>query len=308
MPRPLRELLEPHDLRVSSRANERKTFISCPVDIARLSGKIALVTGASQGAGRGIAIELGVEGATVYVTGRSTKKNPSVTEFPHAVTDTADEVNAAGGHGIAVVCDHTVDDQVRALFDQIGSEVGHLDVLVANAWGGYMPYAEHNEWFSQSFAEQSMERWDGMFTAGRRSHFSSCLYAMPLLEESGYGLAVLTTFTRGRRYLGNAFYDVAKNAVCRLVSALAEEKKDSDLAFVGVSPGWMAVERMTGLSEKQQQEMESVAYIGRAVSALACDPSVSRRSGQTLAVGDLARIYGFTDIDGRQPAPYTIEP
>jgi NAD(P)-dependent dehydrogenase (short-subunit alcohol dehydrogenase family) len=131
---------------------------------------------------------------------------------------------------------------------------------------------------------------------------------MPLLEESGYGLAVLTTFTRERRYLGKAFYDVAKNAVCRLVSALAEEKKDSDLAFVGVSPGWMAVKRMTGLSEKQQQEMESVAYIGRAVSALACDPSVSRRSGQTLAVGDLARIYGFTDIDGRQPTPYTIEP
>src|ERR1700691_3021068 len=105
--------------------------------------------------------------------------------------------------------------------------------------GGYMPYAEHNEWFSQSFSEQSMDRWDGMFTAGLRSHFSTCLYGLPLLQESGDGLAVLTTFTRGRHYLGNAFYDVAKNAVCRLVSALADETKDSDLAIVGVSPGWM---------------------------------------------------------------------
>jgi len=100
---------------------------------------------------------------------------------------------------------------------------------------------------------------------------------------------------------------VAKNAVCRLVTALAEEAKDTGLAVVGVSPGWMAVERMTGLTERQQAEMESVSYIGRAVAALASDPAVSRRSGQTLAVGDLARIYGFTDIDGRQPTPYVIE-
>jgi NAD(P)-dependent dehydrogenase (short-subunit alcohol dehydrogenase family) len=103
-------------------------------------------------------------------------------------------------------------------------------------------------------------------------------------------------------------YDVSKNAVCRLVTALAEETKETDLAFVGLSPGWMAVERMTGLSARQEAEMESVAYIGRAVVALACDPAVSRRSGQTLAVGDLARIYGFTDLDGRQPTPYVIEP
>jgi NAD(P)-dependent dehydrogenase (short-subunit alcohol dehydrogenase family) len=230
-----------------------------------------------------------------------------VAEFPHAVEDTADEVSAAGGRGIAVPCDHTDDDQVSAVFSRIRAEHGRLDVLVANAWGGYLPYAEHNEWFARPFAEQSMERWDGMFTAGLRSHLATCLFGMPLLQESGYGLAVLTTFTRGRRYLGNVFYDVAKNAVCRLVTAIAEETKDSDLAVVGVSPGWMAVERMTGLTERQRAEMESVSYIGRAVAALASDPAVSRRSGQTLAVGDLARIYGFTDIDGRQPTPYVIE-
>jgi NAD(P)-dependent dehydrogenase (short-subunit alcohol dehydrogenase family) len=273
-----------------------------------LDGKIAVVTGASRGAGRGIAKVLGSEGATVYVTGRSTRRQAAVPEFPHAVEDTAEEVSDAGGHGIAVACDHTDDDQVRDLFIRVRDEQGHLDVLVANAWGGYLPYPEHNEWWSKPFWEQSMDRWDGMFTAGLRSHLATCLFGIPLLQEAGYGLAVLTTFTRGSRYLGNVFYDVAKNAVCRLVTALAEETKDTDLAVVGVSPGWMAVERMTGLTDRQQAEMESVSYIGRAVAALAGDPGVARRSGQTLAVGDLARIYGFTDIDGRQPTPYVIEP
>ena len=279
-----------------------------PVSMGQLEGKIALVTGASRGAGRGIAVVLGTEGAIVYVTGRSSHGRPTVAEFPHAVEDTAEEVTAAGGQGVAVVCDHTDDGQVRSLFERIRAEHGHLDVLVANAWGGYMPYAEHNEWFSQPFSEQSMDRWDGMFTAGLRSHLSTCLFGLPLLREAGHGLAALTTFSRGSRYLGNVFYDVAKNGVRRLVTALAEETKDTDLAIVGVSPGWMAVERMTGLSERQQAEMESVTYIGRAVAARAGDPAVSRRSGQTLAVGDLARIYGFTDIDGRQPTPYVIEP
>jgi NAD(P)-dependent dehydrogenase (short-subunit alcohol dehydrogenase family) len=205
-----------------------------------------------------------------------------------------------------VVCDHTIDAQVKALFERIAPDHGHLDLLVANAWGGYMPYAEHNDWFAQPFSEQSMERWDGMFTAGLRSHLSACLFGMPLLQAADYGLAVLTTFTRGRRYLGNVFDDVSKNAVCRLVAALAEETKETGLAVVGVSPGWMAVERMTGLSARQEAETESTAYIGRAVVALASDPSVSRRSGQTVAVGDLARIYGFTDSDGRRPTPYII--
>jgi NAD(P)-dependent dehydrogenase (short-subunit alcohol dehydrogenase family) len=286
--------------------NGARTLRSLVV-VSRLSGKIALVTGASRGAGRGIATVLGSEGAIVYVTGRTSRGHPAVADFPHSVEETAEEVTAAGGRGVAVVCDHTDDTQVRALFQQIRSEQGHLDVLVANAWGGYMPYAEHNEWFNKPFWEQSMDRWDGMFAAGLRSHFSSCLFGLPLLREAGYGLAVLTTFTRGRSYLGNAFYDVAKNAVCRLVTALAEETRNTDLAIVGVSPGWMAVERMTGLSDRQVAEMESVNYIGRAIASLACDPAVSRRSGQTLAVGDLARIYGFTDIDGHQPTPYIIE-
>jgi len=272
-----------------------------------LEDRIALVTGASRGAGRGIARVLGQEGMTVYVTARSTPGAPTVEEYPHAIEETAEEISAAGGRGVAVPCDHTDDVQVRGLFERIRNEQGRLDVLVANAWGGYMPYPEHGGWFSTPFWEQSMDRWEGMFTAGLRSHMATCLFGLPLLREAGYGLAVLTTFTRGRRYLGNVFYDVAKNAVCRLVSALAEDLRESDIAVIGLSPGWMAVERMTGLSERQHAETESPEYIGRAVAALARDPAVARRSGQTLSVGDLARIYGFTDVDGRQPTPYVIE-
>ncbi|HUY09049.1 MAG TPA: SDR family NAD(P)-dependent oxidoreductase [Candidatus Dormibacteraeota bacterium] len=273
-----------------------------------LTGKIALVTGASRGLGRGVATVLGGAGATVYVTARSGRDRPAVAEFPHSVDETAEEVSAAGGRGIAVVCDHTQDEQVQDLFAQIRTEHGRLDVLVGNAWGGYMPYAEHMDWFTKPFWEQSMDRWEGMFTAGLRSHLATCLYGLPLMRETGRGLLVLTTFTRGNRYLGNVFYDLAKNAVPRFITLLADELDESQLAVVGLSPGWVAVERMTGLDASQQAEMESPSYTGRAVLALALDPAVGRRSGQTLAVGELARSYGFTDLDGRQPTPYTIEP
>jgi NAD(P)-dependent dehydrogenase (short-subunit alcohol dehydrogenase family) len=126
--------------------------------------------------------------------------------------------------------------------------------------------------------------------------------------QRGEGLIVLTTFSRGRRYLGNLFYDIAKNAVCRMAQGLAEELQETEVAVVALSPGWVRAERMTGLSQSQLGQTESVEYIGRAVAALATDPAVVRRSGQSLAVGDLARGYGFTDIDGRQPTAYWMEP
>jgi NAD(P)-dependent dehydrogenase (short-subunit alcohol dehydrogenase family) len=214
-----------------------------------MDGRIAVVTGASRGAGRGIALALGSEG-----------------------------------------------------------EQGRLDVLVCNAWGGYMPYGEHQEWFTKPFWEQSMDRWDGMFTAGLRAHLLTARFGLSLMVERDEGLIVLTTFTMGRRYLGNVFYDVAKNAVCRMAAGLAEDLRDLEIAVVALSPGWVLAERMTGLTDRQQAQTESVEYIGRAVVALADDPGVLRRSGTACAVGDLAREYGFTDIDGRQPTAYQIVP
>jgi NAD(P)-dependent dehydrogenase (short-subunit alcohol dehydrogenase family) len=273
----------------------------------RLQGKVCVVTGASRGGGRGIAQVLGEAGAVVYVTGRSVQGELAVPDMPSTLEETAAMVNERGGMGIPVRCDHTDDAQVQALFERVQGEQGRLDVLVCNAWGGYMPYAEHLEWGRHPFWEQSMQRWDGMFTAGLRAHLVTCRFGLPLMLPYPGGLVVLTTFTQGKRYLGNVFYDVAKNAVCRMASGLAEELADHEIAVVALSPGWMLVERMTGLSERERAQTESVEYLGRAVAALAADPAVIRRSGRTYAVGELAREYNFTDHDGRQPTPYLIE-
>jgi NAD(P)-dependent dehydrogenase (short-subunit alcohol dehydrogenase family) len=274
-----------------------------------LDQQVAVVTGASRGAGRGIALALGSEGATVYVTARSTAGAYTVAKTPHGVEHTAAEVTARGGTGIPVVCDHTDDVQVEALFRRVRDEQGRLDVLVCNAWGGYMPYEEHQGWFVMPFWEQSMDRWDGMFTAGLRAHLVTCRFGMPLMVERDQGLVVLTTFTMGRRYLGNVFYDVAKNAVCRMAEGIAADLRyeRKEVAVVALAPGWVLAERMTELTDRQRAETESVEYIGRAVVALAGDPGVGRRSGKTWAVGTLAREYGFTDVDGRRPTAYPID-
>ena len=272
----------------------------------RLAGQVAVVTGATRGAGLGIARVLGEEGATVYVTGRSVRGAPTVSEYPGSVEDAAHEDTSRGGHGVAIRCDHTDEASVLSLFNQVGAEQGQLDVLVCNAWAGYMPYPEHNDWFGQPFWEQSMERWDGMFTGGLRAHLLTARYGLPLMLTAGRGLLIFTTFTMGRKYLGNVFYDVAKNGACRAAEVLAGELEDREIAVVALTPGWVLVERMTELTPAQLAQTESSEYIGRAVAALASDPGVMRRSGQALAVGDLAREYGFTDIDGRQPTAYPI--
>ncbi|MGO8960026.1 MAG: SDR family NAD(P)-dependent oxidoreductase [Streptosporangiaceae bacterium] len=272
----------------------------------RLAGQIAVVTGATRGAGLGIAKVLGNEGAVVYVTGRSVRGGPMVPEYPGGVEDAADAVTERGGQGIAVRCDHTDERSVVELFERVDREQGRLDLLVCNAWAGYMPYPEHNDWFSQPFWEQSMQRWDGMFTGGLRAHLLTARYGLPLMVSAKRGLVVFTTFTMGRKYLGNVFYDVAKNGICRAAEVMAGELEDHEVAVVALTPGWVLVERMTELTAGQRAQTESPEYIGRAVAALARDPGVLRKSGQALAVGNLAREYGFTDIDGSQPAAYPI--
>ena len=271
-----------------------------------LTGQVAVVTGATRGAGLGIARVLGEQGATVYVTGRSVRGAPAVPEYPGSIEDAADQVTAVGGHGIPVRCDHADEQSVIELFDRVQAGHGRLDLLVCNAWAGYMPYPEHNDWFRQPFWEQSMERWDGMFTGGLRAHLMTARYGLPLMLPASRGLVIFTTFTMGRKYLGNVFYDVAKNGICRAAEVLASELEDHEIAVLALTPGWVLAERMTDLAPSQRAQTESVEYIGRAVAALAADPGVIRRSGQALAVGNLAREYGFTDVDGRQPTAYPI--
>lgn len=270
----------------------------------RLAGKIAIVTGASRGAGRGIAHVLGEAGATVYVTGRSSRAQLVKQEWPETIEETAEGVTARGGVGIPVRCDHTKDEDVAALFERVRAEQGRLDILVNNAWGGYQ---QDYETFTAPFWEQP-DRWNAMFTAGVRAHLNASKQAAPLMIEQRDGLIVNTSVYDRGKYLSNLYYDLAKTAVNRMAYGMALELKSYGITAVALAPGWMRTERVMEYnpSGEELQTTESPEYVGRAVRALALDPDRLARSGQTLNVGDLAEIYGFTDIDGRRVPTFRI--
>jgi NAD(P)-dependent dehydrogenase (short-subunit alcohol dehydrogenase family) len=276
-----------------------------------LKGRVAVVTGASRGAGRGIALALGEAGATVYVTGRSSRGH-ATENLPGSIDETAEAVTARGGRGIPVRCDHTVDEEVQALFGQVRHENGHLDLLVNNAWGGYAGMYDGSGWgdgtqFDAPFWQQSLSRWDGMFTAGVRAHLVATYYGAPLMLGRPHGLIINTTFYDEGKYLGNVFYDVAKAAVNRAAFALSHDFAPHGIAAIALTPGFMRTERTTSAGAiKDLSRTESPEYIGRAVVALATDPNLMAKTGQTLATGDLAQEYGFTDVDGRQLPPCRI--
>ena len=274
---------------------------------AVLRDRIAVVTGPSRGAGRAIARVRGEAGATVYVTGRSTRAGATTEGLPGTVDDTAEEVTARGGRGIAVRVDHTVDAQVEALFAQVRREHGRLDLLVNNAWGGYEQY-DIGE-FTAPFWEQPLRRWEGMFTAGVRAQLAAGRLAAPLMLPQRRGLVVSTVAWAFDRYLGNLFYDVAKAAIIRMAFGMAHDLRPHGVAAVALAPGFMRTERVIAAHAAQPFDLsgtESPEYLGRAVAALAADPNVLAKSGRLLTVGDLAREYGFTDIDGRQPEAFRM--
>ena len=291
----------------------------------RLLNRIAVVTGASRGAGRGIAVELGAAGATVYVTGRSRRNLPAphyqkitalsgLERVPGSIDETADEVTRAGGRGIAVACDHADERQVMGLFEQVVRDQGRLDLLVNNAWGGHETF---DGVFHAPFWERPMVHWDAMFDRGVRNHLLASRVAAPMLVRQGRGLIVTTTFWDRDRYLhGNLFYDLAKASMTRLAFGMAQELRPHGVASVAVSPGWMRTEFVLAGHQTDEEHWrdkpalartESPRYLGRAVVALASDANVMERSGQVLRVGDLAQAYGFTDIDGRVVPSFELE-
>jgi NAD(P)-dependent dehydrogenase (short-subunit alcohol dehydrogenase family) len=290
----------------------------------RLKDCVAVVTGASRGAGRAIAMELGAAGATVYVTGRSTRGHPAqaygkllalskLPAVPGSVDDTAGEVSRMGGKGIAVPCDHTNEEDVARLFARVQDEQGRLDLLVNNAWGGHETF---DGVFDAPFWERGMEHWDSMMDRGVRNHLLSSRLAVPLMLRQSKGLLLTITFwDRGHYLKGNLFYDMAKAAMTRLAFAMAEELRPHGIASLAVSPGWMRTEFiLTGHQTDEDHwherpalaRTESPRYLGRAVAALAADPQVMTKSGDVHLVANLAREYGFTDIDGRQPPAFEL--
>jgi NAD(P)-dependent dehydrogenase (short-subunit alcohol dehydrogenase family) len=290
-----------------------------------LRDRIVIVTGASRGAGRGVAVELGAAGATVYVTGRSTRREPppryegflertGLPAMPGTIDDTAEEVTAAGGRGIPVRCDHGDPAQVKALLARVEREHGRVDVLVNNAWGGHESFSVAS--LDAPFWEQPLEHWESMFDHGVRNHLVTCHAAAPLFIRQQRGLVVTTTFwDRGRYLKGNLFYDLAKATMSRLAFAVAEELRPHGVTSLAVSPGWMRTELVLSAFQADERtwrehpglaRTESPRYLGRAIAALAADPEVARKSGTVQLAGELAREYGFTDVDGRVVPPFEL--
>jgi NAD(P)-dependent dehydrogenase (short-subunit alcohol dehydrogenase family) len=280
-----------------------------------LTGKVALVAGATRGAGRAMAVELGRAGATVYATGRTTRGHVSeVGRASETIEGTAELIEEAGGTGVAVPTDHLEPDQVRELTERIDREQGRLDILVNDIWGG-----DHLVQWDRKMWEHDLEQGLRILRLGVESHIVTSRYAIPLLIRRPGGLVVEVTDGteefNGPRYRKPFYYDLAKYAPLRMARALAQELPEHGATAVCLTPGWLRSEFMLDTAFKVTEEnwlegtaqnphfaiSESPLFVGRAVAALAADPDVARFNGRSLSSGGLAQEYGFTDADGSAP-------
>lgn len=285
-----------------------------------LKGKIALVTGASRGAGRGIALELALAGVKVYITGRS-RKGEITTQYDDLTLDqTVEIIEKESGTAIPITCDHTDANQIKEVFKKIESEEEKLDILVNNVWGGYM--GEHGnldiktDSFIAPFWEQPLWRYDKMFTTAARAHYIASQLAAPLMIKEKSGLIVTTTFWDKDKYISNLPYDLVKAVKNRLSYGMAIELKPYTVTALTLSLGWIRTEHLKRLfdlddfnyKEKEGYEKtESTRFAGRAIVALANDPKIIQHTGKIYTTAELARIYQFTDLDGTQPEYYSIK-
>jgi len=279
-----------------------------------LQGKIAVVTGATRGAGRGIAVELGTAGATVYCTGRSVRGQVSPSNRPETIDETAERVTAAGGIGIPVQTDHLVEEQVKALFARVAQEqAGRLDILINDIWGG----EDKSQW-DTPFWEMDAPQGLGMLEQAVHTHLLTIRWGAPLMVARGSGLIVEVGDGTTYDYRGELFYSLAKVCVIHTAQAMAADLRERGLTGItalALTPGYLRSEWMLdhwGMTEEEYQAgvktegfryagTESPHYIGRAVAALASDPNIAVKAGQALSTGSLVDEYGFTDLDGSRP-------
>jgi len=274
-----------------------------------LKAKVAVVTGASRGVGKGVALGLGEAGATVYVTGRTIKEKTDVEKLGGTIFETAKDVTAIGGQGIAIPCDHRDDAQVEKVFKQVAKKSKRIDILVNNAWGGYENMREGRRLtYFKPFWEQPFWRWDAMFDAGVRAAYISSAFAARMMTGKKSGLIVNISFWAAQVYLGNTQYGVSKAAVDKMTEYMARELKKYKVAVISLYPGLVRTESiMRNAKHFDMSNSESPQFIGRVVAALASDPDIMKKSGKILVAAQEALAYGIQDIDGRQPRPLTLE-
>jgi dehydrogenase/reductase SDR family member 1 len=257
-----------------------------------LKGKVAVVTGASRGVGRGVALELAQAGVIVYATGRTVSREAFTTDSI-----------------IPVRCDHTNDREVEAAFQRIFHEQERLDILVNNVWGGYADMVENGKFtWPLPFWEQPIWRWDAMFQSGVRAHYVAGIHAARTMVKQRSGLIVNISFWAAQKHIGNVAYGVSKAATDKLTFDMAHELRQHSVAVVSIYPGLVRTEKvMEAAAFLDLSNSESPQFIGRAVVALAADPNLIQKSGQVLVAASLAQEYGFADIDGKRPRPITLE-
>jgi NAD(P)-dependent dehydrogenase (short-subunit alcohol dehydrogenase family) len=273
----------------------------------KLQNKVALVAGATRGAGRGIAAMLGESGATVYCTGRSTREHPG--HRSETIEETAELVNKYGGRGIAIRVDHTKEDEVQALCERIKMEQGHLDILINDIWGG-----DSLVQFGEPFWKLSVEKSRTLMERSILTHIITSRYAVPLMFEKNSGLIVEVTDGDSFGYRGNVMYDLVKMSVIRLAFTMSLELKQTKITTLAVTPGFLRSEEMLALFEVAEENWrdgakkdpnfiasETPYFVGRAIAALAADPDVHKKNGRVYSSWDLSDEYKFKDIDGNQP-------
>ena len=256
-----------------------------------MPNRVAVITGASRGVGKGIAIELCDAHFTVYITGRSVNEMAYLT-----------------GRGTAISCDHREDQQVYRAFDRIIKEQGRIDVLVNNAWGGYENMIEDGEYtWLRPFWQQPLWRWDAMFQTGVRAAYVASGLAAPIMLTQRNGLIVNLSYWAAQKHLANVAYGVAKAATDKLTADMAHELREHNVAVVSLYPGLVRTEKVMAAAQwLDLTNSESPGFIGRAVVALANDANIMGKSGNVLVAAALAQEYGFTDVDGNMPRPLTL--
>lgn len=274
-----------------------------------LSGKIALVTGATRGIGKGIVIALAKAGAIVYFTGRTEIEFKGAVNLSGSISSTENEVKKFNGIAIGIKCDHTKDSEVEKTFNKIMLEQGRIDILVNNVWGGYEHFNNGTEfWKEKEFWTIPISRWDSMFQAGVRAHYVSSCLAAPIMTKQNSGLIVNISFWAAQKNDAGVAYGIAKAATDKMAATMAYELEKYNVTAVSLYPGLVKTESvMVAKDFFDMSNSESPEFIGRAITALAVDPNVISKTGKILVAAQLALEYGFADIDGKQPIPLTLK-